>query len=193
MSLEIILGPMFAGKSSRILSTESRYASLGIPVLVLTHASDVRYGNGNSIITHDRREVPCWAMHDLGEVEDEALRRFGVVIVDEAHFFPNLVDFVRRVVETHGKTLVLVGLDGDSRRRPFGQLLECIPLADRVERLTSLCRQCANGTPGLFSYRIQGPRDQQVIVGGRELYHPLCRPCFLRREEEDASRRMRDA
>lgn len=191
MSLEIILGPMFAGKSSRILGIESRYASLGIPVLVITHASDRRYGNANSIITHDRREVPCWVMHDLCDVEDEAIRRFGVVIVDEAHFFPNLADFARRVVEEHGKVLVLVGLDGDFRRRPFGQLLECIPLADRVERLTALCRQCANGTPAIFSHRMQGPRDQQVMVGGAGVYEPLCRACYLRRDP--ASPRMGDA
>ena len=190
MSLDIILGPMFAGKSSRILSIESRYASLGMRVLILKHSSDTRYGQYDDVITHDRRRVPCRRLLSLNELEEETLARFDVVIVDEAHFFPGLVAFVRRVVEDHRKFLFLVGLDGDSNRRPFGELLECIPLADRIERITAFCRRCANGTPGLFSYRHPGPHDHQVIVGGPERYETLCRHCFLRQEEQDASRRM---
>jgi len=190
MSLDIILGPMFAGKSSRILSIESRYASLGMRVLVLKHASDNRYGQQDDIITHDQRRVPCRKILNLNEVEDETLVRFDVVIVDEAHFFGGLVDFVHRTVDWHNKALFLVGLDGDSNRQPFGELTDCIPLADRVERITAFCHRCANGTPGLFSYRRQGPHDQQVIVGGAERYEALCRRCYLRQREEDARGRM---
>lgn len=193
MSLDIILGPMFAGKSSRILSIESRYASLGLRVLILKHIGDVRYGEHDDVITHDRRRVPCRRILNFNEIEEETLQRFDVVIVDEAHFFPGLVGFVGRVVEQHRKALFLVGLDGDSNRRPFGELLECIPLADRVERITAFCRRCANGTPGLFSYRIQGPHDQQVIVGGVGMYETLCRRCYVRRNEEEAPRRMGEA
>lgn len=190
MSLDIILGPMFAGKSSRILSIESRYAAVGLRVLILKHTSDNRYGQQDDVITHDRRRVPCRRILSLNEVENETLERFDVVIVDEAHFFPGLVNFVHRVVEGFSKSLFLVGLDGDSNRLPFGELLQCIPLADRVERITGFCHRCANGTPGLFSYRRSGPHDQQVIVGGPERYETLCRRCFLRQQEEDAARRM---
>ena len=168
---------MFAGKSSRILSIVSRYASVGMSVLVVKHASDVRYGNEDDVITHDQRRVPCIRVESLNEVQ---LDSFQVIIVDEAHFFPGLVAFVKRVVEDHGRSLFLVGLDGDSNRRPFGELLECIPLADRVERITAFCRSCANGNVGLFSYRRQGPQDQQVIVGGADVYETLCRRCYLR-------------
>lgn len=193
MSLDIVMGPMFAGKSSRILSIVSRYMSIGQRVLVVKHTSDTRYGEEDDVITHDRRRVPCRRLQCLNDLEDETLWRFDVVIVDEAHFFPGLVSFVRRVVEDHRKALFLVGLDGDSNRQPFGELLECIPLADRVERITAFCHRCANGTPGLFSYRRQGPRDQQVIVGGPERYETLCRRCYLRQRERDASRAMEDA
>jgi thymidine kinase len=193
MSLDIVIGPMFAGKSSRILSIESRYASLGLRVLILKHASDNRFGYHDDVITHDLRRVPCRRLLVLNEVEDETLARFDVVIVDEAHFFPGLVEFVTRIVEHHRKVLFLVGLDGDSNRRPFGELLECIPLADRVERITAFCRRCANGTPGLFSHRTHGPHDQQVIVGGAGLYETLCRGCYLRQEAGDPPRRMGEA
>lgn len=177
MSLTILMGPMFAGKSSRILSLVSRYAALGTDVLVIKHADDVRYRR-NDIATHDGRNTPCIAVRDLHDLVAEDIIRYNVILVDEAQFFTRLVPFVEWVVDTLGKHLTLVGLDGDSNRRPFGELLQCIPLADRVERLTAFCHRCANGTPAPFTYRRNGPHDQQVIVGGHERYLALCRECY---------------
>lgn len=182
MSLDIIIGPMFSGKSSRILSIASRYEAIQTPILVIKHSSDTRYEYGESyIVTHDQHKIPCITTSDL--FQDRVLNRIGlyqVIIVDEAQFFDRLLDFVEEVVDSQQKNLYLVGLDGDSNRRKFGQLLDCIPLADRVERITAFCHRCSNGTPGLFSHRRSGPQDQQVIVGGPELYETLCRKCYIR-------------
>lgn len=177
MSLTIIAGPMFSGKSTRVLSLISQYASIGTPVLVIKHADDTRYRR-NEIATHDGQHAPCIAVRDLDDLVAEDLIRFRVIILDEAQFFRRLVPFCEWIVDTFGKHLYLVGLDGDSNRRPFGELLDCIPLADRVERLTAFCRRCANGTPAPFTYRCSGPHDQQVIVGGQDMYMPLCRECY---------------
>lgn len=179
MSLEILLGPMFAGKSSRIVSLASRYASLGLSVLIVKHASDTRYGDDEEIVTHDRRRIPCLCVESLNDISPLSLQRAQVILVDEAQFFPGLVSFVKMVVDRFRKRLYLIGLDGDFQRKPFGDLLQCIPLADRVERLTSLCHRCADGTPGLFTHRKQGPSDQQVIVGGAGTYEAVCRACYL--------------
>lgn len=177
MSLTIVTGPMFSGKSSRILALISRYASIGTQVLVIKHSNDTRYSR-TEVVTHDNQRAPCVVLRDLDELRPEDWRHFPVILVEEAQFFGRLVSFVEMVVDTHGKHLYLVGLDGDSNRRPFGELLDCIPLADHVERLTAFCRRCANGRPAPFTYRCNGPHDQQVIVGGQDRYIPLCRECY---------------
>ena len=170
---------MFAGKSSRILDLVSRYAAIGTPVLVVTHTSDTRYSNAH-VVTHDNRRADCIRVQDLDDIPPDVLASHPVIIVEEAQFFRNLVGFCEHAVDTHEKRLYLVGLDGDSNRRPFaGDLLSCIPLADTVEKVTAFCRRCANGTPGIFTYRHSGPHDQQVIVGGSDLYETLCRECYL--------------
>jgi len=174
MSLDVVIGPMFSGKSSYVLSVVSRYSVLGVPVLVITHESDHRYGQG-LVATHDGRSAPCIHARDLDKVD---IAPYKVVIVDEAQFFTHLVPFVEWAVDTHRKHVYLVGLDGDSNRRKFGEILDCIPLADRVLRLTAFCRQCGDGTPGLFSYR-RHYHDQQVLVGGSNQYETLCRNCYL--------------
>lgn len=179
MSLDILIGPMFAGKSSRILSIVSRYSALGTPVLVVKHSSDVRYGTDSVIVTHDANTTPCMSVRDLDDIPLETLLKYQVIIVDEAQFFPHLIPFVEHAVDTHKRNLYLVGLDGDSNRRKFGELLDCIPLADRVERITAFCQKCADGTPGLFSHRKSGITDKQVLIGAHNSYMTLCRECYL--------------
>lgn len=178
MSLDIIIGPMFAGKSSRIADIVSRYEALGSRVLLVKPVCDNRYGNDH--ITHNKRKTPCISVKDLDDIPVETLKKSDVIIVDEAQFFKYLVAFCEWVVDTHEKKLYLVGLDGDSNRKPFGEILQCIPLADRVERLTAFCKRCANGTPGLFSYRRPGVSNDLVAVGGADMYETLCRECYMR-------------
>lgn len=170
---------MFSGKSSKILDIVSRYAAIQTQVLVIKHESDVRYSH-DEVVTHDNRRARCIRLKDLDDIPKELLETHHIFIVEEAQFFRNLVPFCEYIVDTLEKRLYLIGLDGDSNRRPFGELLQCVPLADTVEKLTAFCRRCANGTPGIFTYRNSGPADQQVIVGGSEMYETLCRECYLR-------------
>jgi thymidine kinase len=185
MSLEIILGPMFSGKSSRIVSIVSRYGVLRAPVLVIKHAADNRYAQ-NEVATHDGRTAPCVTAADFSAFNDAYLNRFQVIIVEEAQFFQGLVDFVRHVVDDLGKNVYLVGLDGDSERRPFGEILQCVPMADKVEKLTALCVRCANGTPAIFTRR-RVPYEQQMVVAGSNLYEPVCRECYFQFNAMDVS------
>lgn len=178
MSLDIIIGPMFAGKSSRIADIVSRYESLESRVLLIKPVCDDRYGEQH--VTHNKRKTPCIAVDSLQQVSETLLKNSDIVIVDEAQFFTNLIPFCEFVVDTLEKKLYLVGLDGDSNRRKFGEILDCIPLADRVEKLHAFCRRCANGRPGLFSYRKPNAPSEQITIGGPDLYETLCRECYLR-------------
>ena len=181
MSLDIVVGPMFAGKSSYILSLVSRHNAIGTPVLVIKHSSDTRYAYSETdVVTHDQRHATCSSVDSLhNNALRQRIRDHRVIIVDEAQFFDGLVAFVKWAVDEEGKQVYLMGLDGDSNREVFGEILECIPLADRIQKLTGFCKRCANGTPGIFTHR-NGPDDQQVIVGGLEMYEVLCRECYLR-------------
>lgn len=177
MSLDILIGPMFAGKSSRIADIVSRYEALGGRVLLVKPLCDTRHGRDH--ITHNNRKTPCISVKDLDDIPKDVLIHTDVIIVDEAQFFKYLVPFCEYTVDTLEKKLYLVGLDGDSNRRKFGELLDCIPLADRVEKLTAFCKRCANGTPGLFSHRKTESGDL-IVIGGADMYETLCRECYLR-------------
>jgi thymidine kinase len=174
MSLEVVLGPMWAGKSSTILGTIRRYKAIGWDILVLTSSLDDRYGE-HTICSHDRENHPATAVKELMPVLDtETYQKAKLIVLEESQFFPDLLAFVKSAVDRDGKHVVAVGLDGDSERRPFGQMLELIPLCDTVRKITSLCADCGDGTPALFSHR-RVQVDSQVAVGASTLYEPLCR------------------
>jgi thymidine kinase len=188
MSLRVVVGPMFAGKTSEIQSVVRRYTCLGRQVLVLTADIDNRYQTGDvvsAVVSHDRTAVPARAVAVAGGLRGvpswPEFAAATAVVVDEAQFFVDcLVPFVQEAVGA-GKHVVVVGLDGDARQRPFGDVLALIPLADSVEKKTALCRHCGDGTPAIFTRRFTVDASggaTQVAVGGADMYEPVCRRHF---------------
>ena len=175
---------MFAGKTSEIQSVVRRYSCLGRRVLVLTADIDNRYQSEvAAIVNHNLDSMPAKSVAVdalMSVLELEEFRDASAVVVDEAQFFCSntLVPFVRAAVDQYRKHVVVVGLDGDVNRNPFGDVLALIPMADAVEKLTALCRRCGDGTPALFTRAI-GSHEQQVVVGGADKYEPVCRKHYL--------------
>jgi len=83
------------------------------------------------------------------------------------------------MVEAYGKDVIVVGLDGDSDRKPFGDIIYLVPIADVITKLTALCRRCGDGSIALFtSLKRDATKDGIVCVGGADTYEPLCRKHF---------------
>ena len=179
MSLELILGPMFAGKTSAIQSIIRRHEALGLKCVAYKPLIDGRYGDDSYIYNHDKVKVSANSISQLSKENiTEPYKQAKLVIIEEGQFFDDLYDFVIKAVEEDNKTVIVAGLDGDRFRKPFGQLLQLIPIADRITKLTSLCKLCANGTAALFSYSSTQNKDT-IHVGGLESYMPLCRKHYL--------------
>ena len=177
MSLEVVLGPMFAGKTSYALSLVRKYTAQGLRVLVVKPAVDTRSVNVNELTTHDGDSIPCYTTDTLNSLTADFLASFSVVVLDEAQFFQGLVPFAEFAVDTLHKTVYYIGLSGDSDRRPFGEFLNAIPLADKITHLSSLCL-C--GRPAPFTRRLQ-TGYAQIAIGGADLYVPQCRTCHVYR------------
>ena len=188
MRLELIIGPMFAGKSSALQSIVRRRRAIGWSVLVIKHTADTRYLNGSdntAVVNHDMDRCSAIACNNLmGLLSSDEISAANLIIVEEGQFFDDIVEFALKVVEGLGKDLVVVGLDGDAHRRPFGCLLNLIPLADDVQRLYAFCKMCGDGTPARFSCAISQKVAAATLeggahVGGSDIYQPLCRKHFL--------------
>jgi thymidine kinase len=153
--------------------------------MVITHSMDKRYGDDPQIVNHDQQKLPAIAVSSLMPLtahEEYAASR--LVVIEEAQFFPDLVPFVLQAVERDGKHAVVVGLDGDSERRPFGRVLDLIPYADRITKLTSFCHLCADGTAAIFTHAhhteaSEATAEGKPCVGASDKYTPMCRKHYL--------------
>jgi thymidine kinase len=176
MSVEVVIGPMFSGKSTYALSYIRRQRAIGKKVLVMKPNIDNRYSADSMLVTHDREETPCmvWNVHETLNPAISEVQLADCVVLEEAQFFVGLKNFVIYALRVFHKNILVVGLDGDASQDPFGEVLECIPWATQVTKLCALCQQCGNGSLGPFTRKIDLVISQQVDVGGSDKYESVC-------------------
>jgi thymidine kinase len=192
---------MFSGKTSKLVEIYKQCIFCNIPVAVINHSIDKRYDD-TLLSTHDKVMIPCIQTNKLRDIwyYDEGLQgsekngniidnqvvlhrlddsakliNADVIIINEGQFFEDLLPSVQHMLQ-HNKKIYVGGLDGDFERKKFGQILDLIPLCDKVTKMTSLCGLCKNGTAGIFSKRITNEKEQTVV--GSDNYIPVCRSCF---------------
>uniref|UniRef100_A0A6C0IEV1 thymidine kinase n=1 Tax=viral metagenome TaxID=1070528 RepID=A0A6C0IEV1_9ZZZZ len=171
--LELIIGPMFSGKTSRLIDIYKQCKFCNIPCVVINHSSDTRYDD-LLLSNHDRVMIPCVQTNNLMATY-ERLKEAKVYLINEGQFFEDLFIYVVHLLKMGNKVYVC-GLDGDFQRKKFGQILDLIPLCDKVTKLTSLCSLCKNGKSGIFSMRLTVETCQTLV--GSDNYIPVCRHCY---------------
>ena len=172
--LKIILGCMYAGKTSKLINIYKMMKFSNIPTLVINYEEDNRY-HDTQMSTHDKKMIPCVKVKELmslyGKMTNEK-----VIIINEGQFFPDLFKFVKIMLDKDYHIYVC-GLDSDYKMQKFGQILDIIPLCNDIEKLSAICSICKDGTKAYFTKRITMELEQTVI--GSENYLPVCRKCHL--------------
>jgi thymidine kinase len=174
--LELIVGPMFSGKTTYIMDVYDACYKKGEKVLVINYEKDMRY-HSTLLSTHDKRTCPCIFVDKVSDaLETSAIQLSDIILINEGQFFSDIYETVLYIVETLKKKVFICGLDGDFKRQKFGRLLDLVPLCDNIVKLKSRCDICSE--PALFSYR-KVDNIQQVLIGS-DIYVPLCRDCYLK-------------
>jgi thymidine kinase len=176
-TLEIIIGPMFSGKSTKIISIVNRYSIINKKILVINHELDKERNPDLSVKTHDNIMIPAIFSNNLYEIkETDSYKESEVIIIEEAQFFENLYNFVVSEVDNTHKKFILIGLSGGFMRQKLGELLDLIPMADKITKLEAYCTCCNDETPGIFTHRIATGDN---FIGGKGDYITLCRYHYL--------------
>jgi len=167
------MGNMFSGKTSELIRRLKRLKVIGKDVMIINSAKDTRSPE-EILKTHDNVKFDCHKVFDLFEIiNTDEFDRADIIAIDEAQFFPRLKKFVECCLHV-GKSVILAGLDADSFQHKFGELIDCIPLACDVTKLSALCMRCNDGTLGPFTKRIVDDKTLELI-GGSDMYIATCR------------------
>lgn len=109
----MIIGPMFAGKSTELLRRVRKNEIAGKRCLYIKYIADTRY-DVSSIATHDNLKKTAVAVKELSEIGDEWMD-FDVIGIDEGQFFSDIVEKAEEMAEA-GKIVAISALGGSYLR-----------------------------------------------------------------------------
>lgn len=176
--LEVVVGPMFAQKTTFLVNTISKYLALNYKCLFINSIKDTRDKN---ISTHNQflrfnNNIRTIKTQNLLDCLDE-IDNYQVIGIDEIQFYDNLVDFVK-ILLSKNKIVFCSGLDGDYKQEMFGESIKLCPLADKFTKISSLCNLCylENGKTSEAPFTKRTVSNQnKVLVGNCDSYQPVCR------------------
>jgi len=167
MYLTLVLGPMFAGKTSFLIN---KYKESSEKILVVKFSNDNRYSD-IEIVSHNGLKIPAISVNDLNDLSN--VENYDVILIDEGQFYPNLNNWIRNL-NFNGK-IYISALNGDFKREPFGDIPSLISFANDIIFLKGKCYHCPRQS--CYSKKIVS-NQSQVDVGGIDKYVPVCEECY---------------
>lgn len=176
-TIKLYIGCMYSGKTSELIKECKKHLAIEKKVMCINYKNDTRYGDDDFLYSHDLHKIECVKVDKLADVSDNLIKNIDSIMINEGQFFTDLYHHVKKWCEEYNKDIIISGLDGDFKRQRFGTLLDVIPLADSVHKLSALCSICKNGTLANFSHRLSNEHEQVVI--GATNYIAVCRKHYL--------------
>jgi len=178
--LELIVGPMFAGKTEELIRRVKRCILANQEVQVIKPAMDHRYGV-DRVTSHSKTdlEIVTGVQPTVIQESDRLIIHDNtqVVAFDEVQFFSqNWIMSVTDGLLEDGLRVICAGLDLNTYGEPFGSVPALLARADEITKLTAVCK-CGNDATRTFRARTY-PSDEAVEVGGVGVYEATCRTCW---------------
>ncbi len=172
-SIEVITGSMFSGKTEELIRRLRRAQFAGLKVEIFKPSLDKRYSE-TRVVSHDDNSIVSTPVDNAAAILLYA-GDVNVVGIDEAQFFDNAIVEVCNKLADNGIRVVVAGLDMDFMGNPFGPIPALLAIAEFVTKVHAICMRC--GSLAQYSFR-KSDEDQQVVLGEKDKYEPLCRSCY---------------
>lgn len=175
--IEIVVGPMYSGKSEELIRRIKRAKIAKQKVLVFKPAIDNRY-SAKDVTSHSGSALEAIPVDDLKEIWQHLEADTQVVGFDEVNFFDDKIISTVKELANRGIRVVCAGLDMDFKAEPFGSVPTLMAMAEFVDKLQAVCVIC--GQPATRTQRIINGLpakydDPVILVGATESYEARCR------------------
>jgi thymidine kinase len=167
---------MFGNKTSKLLIELERLKYKKKNFVVFKPSIDDRYSK-TDVVTHGGWTVPAITVQSgidvLAELDKVIDQKVDVVAVDEAFMIDGIADVLVWLFR-NGISIIVSTLDLSSKCKPFKEVQLLTPWATRIEKCSAVCTVC--GADANYTYK-NVVSDQEIEVGGCELYEPRCWRC----------------
>lgn len=178
-TLELIVGPMFAGKTEELIRKVRRASYAKKKVVIFKPEFDTRYAQDH-VVTHNKDSIKAQNATTVEEIKNYCLENpgFDTIAVDEVQFLKGDVVNVLKELADMGYHVICSGLNTDFRDEPFGFMSELIAISDKVSFISAICVVCgddATKTQRLIDGKPANYEDPIILLGASESYEARCR------------------
>lgn len=172
--IEVICGSMFSGKTEELIRRLKRAEFANQKLLLFKPKLDNRYAE-EQVISHNGTSFEAIQIESPNDLFTYWTKE-RIVAIDEIQFFDNTIIEVANTLANKGVRVICAGLDMDFSAKPFGPMPYLLSNAEYVTKVHAICVSC--GVPAQFSHRISKSDKEQVLLGAKDKYEPLCRSCY---------------
>jgi thymidine kinase len=181
--LDMIVGPMYSGKSAELIRRVDLARRAKLAVRVLYPLRDTRAPE-RSISSRAGTQTEAIAVGTSEEILSYVDSTVDLVAIDEASFLDADLARIARTLLARPCWVVIAGLDLDFRGDPFGPVPQLLALADHVDKLSAVCAVCHDLNATRTQRLIDGepaPDGAQIVVersDDRVCYEARCIRCW---------------
>ncbi len=169
-------GTMGSSKTANALMAAYNYNERGKRVILAKPQIDTR--DIGVIRSRIGLEQPCQYVEDVVRMNEEELKLYDAMIIDEAQFCTReQIEYFEHLVDDFEIPVICYGLRTDFQRNLFEGSKWLLAWADVIEELKTVC-WCGNGASCNTRYSEDGKiirSGEQVFLGGNDRYIALCR------------------
>jgi len=177
--IELICGPMFAGKTEELLRRINRASYADLKIMIFKPSIDIR--NHNVVKSRSSQQKDAIEINDPFEIYkhiNQQKNKPKIIAIDEVQFFDKSIVEIINTIANSGFIVIVSGLDLDFRGKPFHVTSKIASLSEYITKLSAICTIC--GEPGTITQRyIDGkPADTDaptILIGNTESYTVRCR------------------
>ena len=183
---------MGSSKSLRLLALAHSFDEKGIPILVLKPSAETRDGVGivKSRAGLERKCISIEPDINIYDVVNELVelrektdsdKKLKWILVDECQFLTEKqIDRLSDIVDYLKIDVICYGLRTDFKSKLFPATKRLFELADEIEEVKASC-DCGKRASINARFNSDGElitNGSQILVGGDDLYHAICRKCW---------------
>lgn len=196
-NLSLIIGPMFAGKTTSIIDLIEQSKKNTIKYLVISPSLDNRCDNKTIIQSHDNKTMEVTKINfgsaaDLNKNDSEAInsgisefvklsQNQNEIYIDEGQFIPMQCIPVIQKLNSNGTRVIVDGLNLSFDNIPLFSTIALLSLlTNNIDIKKGTCDYCKTPNSSEYSYRTTETKEM-VEIGNH--YAPVCSDCLTYNKE----------
>ena len=181
--LEIVTGPMYAGKTTSLIRNIEKANKNNVGHLCFSSTIDTRQENSQLIRSHQSETTATTKIDETFVkefIERSSNETIKEIHIDEIQFFsPKFISAIIQLLKK-GKNIFLYGLNLDSNKIPFLNTMPLLlSLADKIFIKESECSSCEKNNAS-YTYYLLPEQKNVITVGSHETYRAICKDCSVK-------------